>query len=108
MFGRKDGIDAKVGEIIMSRLLTAVCVGGTFMWLSAYAMAQDATTRPDATTQPAAAIEPAHWEKSTVTANGSADLTSLSLEDLMNVQVTSVSKQSQKIADAPSAIFVIS
>jgi iron complex outermembrane recepter protein len=36
------------------------------------------------------------------------DLKQLSLEDLMNVKVTSVSKQPQKLLDAPSAIQVIS
>ncbi len=35
------------------------------------------------------------------------DLTSLSLEDLMNVNVTSVSKKPQKLIDAASAIYVI-
>src|ERR1043165_7460694 len=35
------------------------------------------------------------------------DFTLLSLEDLMNVQVTSVSKRVQRIADAPAAVFVI-
>jgi iron complex outermembrane receptor protein len=38
----------------------------------------------------------------------SDDLTSLSLEDLMSVQVTSVSKKKQSIADAPAAVTVIS
>ena len=37
-----------------------------------------------------------------------ADLTQLSLEDLMNVQVTSVSKKEQKLSRTASAIFVIS
>ena len=36
------------------------------------------------------------------------DLTQLSLEDLMNVQVTSVSKKEQKLSRTASAIFVIS
>lgn len=36
-----------------------------------------------------------------------ADLTSYNLEELMNITVTSVSKKSQKIADAAAAIFVI-
>jgi iron complex outermembrane receptor protein len=36
-----------------------------------------------------------------------ADLTSLSLEDLMNTEVTSVSKTEQKISRTASAIFVI-
>jgi iron complex outermembrane receptor protein len=37
----------------------------------------------------------------------SGDLTDLSLEDLMNVQVTSVSKKRESIADAPAAVTVI-
>ena len=47
-------------------------------------------------------------------ANGAAqsqqsvpDVTALSREDLMNIQVTSVSKRTQKVADAAAAIFVI-
>src|SRR3977135_3704489 len=47
-------------------------------------------------------------------ANGAAqsqqsvpDVTALSMEDLMKVQVTSVSKRTQKVADAAAAIFVI-
>ncbi|HEX4663497.1 MAG TPA: TonB-dependent receptor [Terriglobales bacterium] len=35
------------------------------------------------------------------------DVTAMSMEDLMNMQVTSVSKRSQKLADAAGAIFVI-
>jgi iron complex outermembrane recepter protein len=35
------------------------------------------------------------------------DVTNMSLEDLMNMQVTSVSKRSQKVADAAAAVFVI-
>ena len=35
------------------------------------------------------------------------DVTSMSLEDLMNMQVTSVSKRTQKVADAAAAVFVI-
>ncbi len=41
-------------------------------------------------------------------AGDSTDLTTLSLEDLMNVQVTSVSKAKQRIADAPAAVTLIS
>src|ERR1700722_6235799 len=37
----------------------------------------------------------------------SADLTNLSIEDLMNVQVTSVVKEPQKLADAPASVTVI-
>ncbi len=35
------------------------------------------------------------------------DLTQLSLEDLMRIEVTSVSKKGEQLSDAPSAIFVI-
>src|SRR5712671_5528396 len=35
------------------------------------------------------------------------DVTSMSVEDLMNLQVTSVSKHTQKLADAAAAIFVL-
>ena len=35
------------------------------------------------------------------------DVTAISLEDLMNLRVTSVSKREQKLAGAPAAIFVI-
>jgi iron complex outermembrane receptor protein len=35
------------------------------------------------------------------------DVTAISLEDLMNLQVTSVSKRAEKLADAAAAIFVI-
>ena len=36
------------------------------------------------------------------------DLTEMSLEDLMSIEVTSVSKRSEKIADAAAAVFVVS
>jgi hypothetical protein len=35
------------------------------------------------------------------------DLTLLPLEDLMNLQVYSVSKQAQRLSDAPAAVYVI-
>src|ERR1039458_4386471 len=37
-----------------------------------------------------------------------ADRTQKSLEDLMNIEVTSLSKKEQKTSQAPTAIFVIS
>jgi iron complex outermembrane receptor protein len=42
------------------------------------------------------------WAASTV-----KDLTQLSLEDLMRIEVTSVSKKGEQLSDAPAAIFVI-
>jgi len=41
------------------------------------------------------------------TAQNMPDVTAITLEDLMNLQVTSVSKRAQKLADAAAAIFVI-
>ena len=35
------------------------------------------------------------------------DLTEASLEDLMNIEVTTVSKKEQKLSQAPAAVFVI-
>ena len=35
------------------------------------------------------------------------DLTDLSIEDLMNIKVTSASKKAENLSDAPAAIFVI-
>jgi iron complex outermembrane receptor protein len=35
------------------------------------------------------------------------DVTKMSVEDLMNMQVTSVSKRTQKVADAAAAVYVI-
>jgi iron complex outermembrane recepter protein len=43
----------------------------------------------------------------TVAAQDFPDVTAISLEDLMNLKVTSVSKREQKLADAAAAIFVI-
>jgi iron complex outermembrane receptor protein len=56
-----------------------------------------------ATTQPSAATQPSTGAQ----APSGIDLTQLSLEDLMHVKVTSVSKQSQKISEAPAAVSVI-
>src|SRR5258708_13450647 len=36
-----------------------------------------------------------------------ADLADLSIEELGNIQVTSVSKHAERLADAPASIFVI-
>ena len=41
-------------------------------------------------------------------AQSASDLSSLSLEELANIQVTSVSKRGEALSQAPSAIFVIS
>ena len=39
--------------------------------------------------------------------NNQVDVTAMSVEDLMNMQVTSVSKRTQKVADAAAAVYVI-
>jgi iron complex outermembrane receptor protein len=43
----------------------------------------------------------------TAPAQNAIDVTKMSVEDLMNMQVTSVSKRTQKVADAAAAIFVL-
>src|SRR6266508_1215250 len=51
---------------------------------------------------------PAWGETATEPAQpASSDLTEMSLEALMNINVTSVSRKSQKIANAAAAVFVI-
>src|SRR5712672_2514537 len=47
-------------------------------------------------------------EGETTPALKSDDLFKLSLEDLMNVEITSVSKQKQRVSQAPAAVAVIS
>jgi iron complex outermembrane recepter protein len=41
-------------------------------------------------------------------AQSPGDLADMSLEDLANIQITSVSKKSESLADAPASVFVIS
>jgi iron complex outermembrane recepter protein len=43
----------------------------------------------------------------TLVQNPKTDFTSLSLEELINIEVTSVSKKAQKLSDTPAAIYVI-
>jgi iron complex outermembrane recepter protein len=69
------------------------------------AEAATSSTRPATTS----AIDPASRPATQpATANSNNDLTDLSLEDLMNVEVTSVSKKKESVADAPAAVTVIS
>jgi len=48
------------------------------------------------------------WAAAAVAQEHPKDLAQMSLEDLMNMEVTSVSKKEQKVSKAASAIFVIS
>src|SRR5438067_13903461 len=51
----------------------------------------------------------ASGDEQTIAASAPAqDLGNLSLEDLMNIEITSVSKQKQKVSQAPAAVTVIS
>jgi iron complex outermembrane receptor protein len=59
----------------------------------------DPTTRPASTAPTTQPLD---------RSDNSEDFTALSLEDLMNIKVTSVSKKKQSIADAPAAVSVIS
>jgi iron complex outermembrane receptor protein len=91
--------------------LASITAAGGYLVLANIAMAQPQTqpaqTMP--TTEPSIS-QPIELPKDNTPAaarSGSDDLTKLSLEDLMNVEVTSVSRQKQRIADAPAAITVI-
>lgn len=52
-------------------------------------------------------VGPAFPASQTPVAGGSGDLTQLSLEELMNLEVTSVSRKEQAAFDAPAALFII-
>ena len=80
----------------------ALAIGLTYLPL---AKAATPTTLP-AASQPGAAENHAHSGTGSIA--GSDDLTHMSLEDLMNVEVTSVSKKKQSISEAPAAVTVIS
>lgn len=67
--------------------------------------ADAATTRPDASQDAALPIASA---PPGAPHSGGNDLTTLSLEDLMNVEVTSVSKTKQRLGDSAAAVTVIS
>jgi iron complex outermembrane receptor protein len=75
----------------MAGLLFLLCMGTVAV--AAEPATQTATTAPEAATAP--------------TTTGGNELTDMSLEDLMNVQVTSVSKKKESIADAPAAVTVL-
>jgi iron complex outermembrane receptor protein len=80
---------------------------GTFsvLLIAAIAATLPAQARASSTTQPSTTTAPSEgFRPSSI---GGNDLTGLSLEDLMNVQVTSVAKEPQKISDAPAAVTVI-
>jgi iron complex outermembrane receptor protein len=75
----------------MAGLLALLCLGRVALAVG--------TTTQTATTQLAAtspAVEP-----------GGGGLADMSLEDLMNIEVTSVSKKKESVADAPAAVTVI-
>lgn len=77
--------------------LTAVALLASLA-LAAWTPAQAATTQPAADNTATPSTQPS---------GTTADLTNLSLEDLMNVEVTSVAKEPQKISDAPASVTVI-
>jgi iron complex outermembrane receptor protein len=86
--------------------MTQHCIGRTILLLVGASVISclqsqspaQATSRPS-DNPPSAATQPSL---------GAGELTSLSLEDLMNVEVTSVSKEPEPIAEAAAAVSVIS
>ncbi len=82
-----------------------IAIGWSMLLVSLLAWIASSVARGDAiadTTSATPSTQPSG------TSGSSADLTNMSLEDLMNVEVTSVSKKSQSIAEAPAAVSVIS
>jgi iron complex outermembrane receptor protein len=73
---------------------------------AAPSMATDPASRGTAATTEAG-FDAVDAVPSTTVPSGSHDLNDMTLEDLMNVQVTSVSKKAEAIADAPAAVTVI-
>jgi len=78
------------------RSRAALAAAGILLWSAAPVSAQETATPAGNDGDAADAI-----------AAPAADLTQLSLEDLMNVEITSVSKQKQRVATAPAAVTVI-
>jgi iron complex outermembrane receptor protein len=89
--------------------LLAAAVALSVVAVPAVAARAGATAATAPATRPAAAADgPAITTGSPAVGPGEpGDLAGLSLEDLMNVEVTSVSKQKQRVADAPAAVSVI-
>jgi iron complex outermembrane recepter protein len=89
----------KHAAVSAAALLSAACMAG--------APATQPATMPATEPSTQQPMELPRQTPPAPTRAGSDDLTRLSLEDLMNVEVTSVSRQKQRIADAPAAITVI-
>jgi iron complex outermembrane receptor protein len=92
--------------------LLAVAVAGATNLAAAAAPASQPTATPATDISfdmgPVPATDPAGPATAPSAAGAGNELTDLSLEDLMNVQVTSVSKTKERLADAPGAVTVIS
>jgi iron complex outermembrane recepter protein len=87
------------------RVWAAILVLATTL-LGQSSLASGQSTRNDPTTTEAG-FDTVNAVAATTAPAGSHDLSDMSLEDLMNVQVTSVSRKSESIADAPAAVTVI-
>ena len=81
-----------------SRWLAKTLLAPLALTLAVWTSAHGATTQPAADNTASASTQPSA---------AAGDLTNLSLEDLMNVEVTSVAKEPQKISDAPASVTVI-
>jgi outer membrane receptor for ferrienterochelin and colicin len=113
-----------IGEIMIrkTRMRRFLCLGSLLVF-AAYIQGSGVDAQEQPSVQPSA-MAPAQMStgsgptlttapsmESLATAPTEAhggELTDMSLEDLMNVEVTSVSKNKESIADAPAAVTVIS
>jgi iron complex outermembrane receptor protein len=95
---------SRITRLVSIAFVSAILCGGLAAGDSHVAATQSAT-RP--ATQSSGSDFELTLQTTKPARSRETDLTGLSLEDLMNLQVTSVSKQSQRIANAPAAVYVI-
>src|SRR5262245_1101790 len=76
-----------------------LCIGAAMLLVTATSVSGSDAASEFSLEPPLAAAQPAQ---------GDQQLSSMSLEDLMNIEVTSVSKTRQRISEAPAAVTVIS
>jgi iron complex outermembrane recepter protein len=91
----------------MARLSNRWSKCAALVTLAAALTASRARGVPTTAPSDADTTQPLEQPSATQASPGGPDLTNMSLEDLMNVEVTSVAKEPQKIADAPAAVTVI-
>ena len=94
---------ANTSSSVRIPLCAAVALAAMFLPTAAFAEGSD--TPPASDPPRKLSLNPADWLPRN--SNNSHDFSTLSIEDLMNIEVTSVSKQKQRISDVAAAVYVI-